>query len=638
MAFDVEEYAKSRLRSQERPTPTAPTVGQPMDVESYVKGRLASKEYGEQVGKQAMETERSMGGAIRQAPPRFPTGSVAGSIALPALALAGGPVSTAAGIGLGLLGSGLGEGIQQTYERIKGLPAPETSLESAREIGKQMGAQGAGDIALRGVGRLAQAIRRPMTPEAQKASEFLTDRALRLKNAHQPLYAPKPSQKLQHPMVLPSEATDSVLLDIAHNLAEGGAGGAGIMMAYKTKFRDPIIDKIGETIFDQFGKRVHPDEAGEAIVHAVQGNLNAAKAPAEVIYSGLERVVPKMPFVDIRPIKQSLVSKASTGEELKGFAADISGQSLAQDIQAMPDFLTYKAAKDLRTSLLAKAEGWKVENKSARSIGMAKSAAASLRQSIANDLGKIDPNFKMWWLDANRIYATAKDKFDNRLIRRIMPKALESFGSDPEKLVSSVQRLGPTGLRRIHEAVDEPTWRKFQNVTAQSLIGKSLIDGKVNGNKLHDLMFGKEGFGRARMLEIYPASVVRDMESFADALKVIQTPSASAIGTVGVQLLQFGALADLVTGTTGLSRTDIGVLTLPPVLGYIMTRPNLSKLFTRAIQQPATNGLAWSTLGKIAASIPNYYLMQPSRQQAPTEPAQPRQPTSMNIRPFALRE
>jgi hypothetical protein len=79
-----------------------------------------------------------------------------------------GPVATATA------GGAAGESYRQLLSRAMGLPAPETSLEAAKQIGIEGGIQGASEVAGMGLGAAARPVLRPLGRGLAKVGEAVT--------------------------------------------------------------------------------------------------------------------------------------------------------------------------------------------------------------------------------------------------------------------------------------------------------------------------------------------------------------------------------------------------------------------------------------------------------------------------------
>ena len=142
---------------------------------------------------------------------RLPIGEVAGGMTGNVL---GAPLGPATSVGLGSLGSGGGEAIQQVIEHATGSQfAPQTSEQAAKQIGTAMAYGTAADLGGRTIGAIGQRVlapfRKTIIPEAAQTIQFLKQRV-----------SPTPAgDQVRKQPLLPAEATESRALDIFENVS-----------------------------------------------------------------------------------------------------------------------------------------------------------------------------------------------------------------------------------------------------------------------------------------------------------------------------------------------------------------------------------------------------------------------------------
>ena len=236
------------------------------EYQAYLKTKQQSTAFNVEEAYRAHLRDKAQGGSIRQAPKEAPfsVGGVVGGIA-------GGVAAGPAGAVLGAAG---GEAAQQLIERAAGSPdAPATTGEAAQRIAQEGAAMGVGEGIGRGLIFLADKLGKPlvghMLPEAIEAERYFAG-------------------KTDKPVLLPAEGTDTRILDVLHNVAEYSVLGGGAIKEFKRN-RDTFFGQLANEIVGRYGKKMTDIEIGRSVVDTVKLNLEAARKPAQMIYTMIER-------------------------------------------------------------------------------------------------------------------------------------------------------------------------------------------------------------------------------------------------------------------------------------------------------------------------------------------------------------
>lgn len=246
--------------------------------EAYKRTQQQRGEFGLQQQFEAFKKEQAAGGAIRAAPreANLPIGAVVGGVTGAVLPVPGGAA----------IGTLIGESAQQLVEQAIGSEAaPQTGFEAAQrllqetlfgEIGQRVG-QGGGWL----IQRLGLPFAGRLTPEGKEAAKFVAG-------------------KTQQPVFLPSELTDTRILDVLQNVSEFSLLGGGAIKTFKDN-RDRFFQGLADDIINRHGPRMSDVDAGRAVVDAAKRNLEVSTFPAKMIYQAIEAdAAPDLAMVPIR--------------------------------------------------------------------------------------------------------------------------------------------------------------------------------------------------------------------------------------------------------------------------------------------------------------------------------------------------
>lgn len=509
---------------------------------------------------QPIRTGLTVGGGI--------VGGIAGTaVAGPGAGILGKMVGAATGTALGAGGA---EAWYQVSQHLMNDPdVPKTSKEAATEIAKAGLTEAAwevsGQTATRLVGKALKPFAKKVTPEAQKVMDWL-------------------GKKIK-PSLLPSEASDSRILDVMQNVSEGSILGGGKLKEFKAN-RQEVFDDLADDIIGMFGKKIEPDQVGELFVDAIDNRNRVFRAAADTLYNNATELA-EGTKVSTSKLKDFVKPYVDIGEELHGIEAANAGDDLVSAIIGLPDDLSIDAAKNLRSRLLSKIDEFKVINKNAPVIGKAKKLVETLDNQIDKSLSgdALDA-----WREANRFYKTQSEKFNSALIRRLVKKGIE----DPEGIAKAIFKpRNITTIKKIKTALTPKEWESMQSYYIQALFKQgSDIDGVVQGQKVINRMVGKPtSMGHATLKEIFKPEQLKEIFNFADALKVAQKRQSEGLGKMWIQLAQGSAVVTVAAaGAMGEPEIAAGagaILFGPVVLSRMLVNPSMAKYLTRGFNIPA---------------------------------------------------
>ena len=510
-------------------------------------------------------------------------------------ALAGSPSGPWGMIAGAIIGGAAGEATEQLGKHIfYPESAPKTSAEAAREIGYAGLRQGAyeagGQVVTRAAGKMLAPFARTVLPDAQIAKQTLDK------------YMPVDKKwfglvKRKSPTLLPHEVTENRTLDILYNITEGSLIGGKNISKFKVN-RINAITGMMDDLVDQFGRKAEPDAVGEAFVLAVENRLETQKLISKPLYETVENMAGNIP-VNMSSLKSYLSPLADISKEIGGIESHNAGDDLVKAVLELKDNISFQAAKDLRSRLISKVDEFSITNKKAPAIGKAKALISKLDSAIESSLSRYNPEALKIWREANSIYRSGSEKYNNQFIRRLIKKADPDLGGEPESIVKAIFKPGSiSNIRRVKTAVDPETFRQMQSWYMQDVIRKSVSEkGILSGSKFYEKLFGKTGMGEQTLKEMFNPEQLKNIRNIAKTLKIVTDKQAEGTGKMFIQLSQAGAAVGMITGK--FKAASLFLLGSPGVLSRIMLSPRGNKLLTTGFKLPPGSPQFMTTMARI---------------------------------------
>lgn len=535
---------------------------------------------------------------------------------------AGGLLAAKRSTPIGMVASGAGgaglEAMRQMLQAQQGMPeAPQTSTEAAKRIGGAGVRGAAGEFAGRKIFNLLSKFAAPfkgaVTEEGRTAIDLVGGRGV----------------------VTPGEATNTRMLDVLENVAEGSFFGGGRIAATKKNTKnilsntvDDLVSSIGpqtdrkqlrsmisdtlasgketfETISRGWYKGLDKlvPSTTETITERVNtGILDAAGNP---IYKAVSKEVQKGP-VDIRSIKKMASSFKSLAE--KGGLGE--GATEFSKIIQKGDNLTFTEAKELRTSLFTLADSPELVGKVplAKFTQLAGAVDNAMEKAARKAGGSAWEDFR----NISEAYKSGSGHFRDRLIRDLTKKDADLV---VDTLLTTREPISIEHARKIITAGDQTLWPKVQNAFMGRVINeaKDPITGELSAKKALIALSDFEKSGAAK--EFFPKGETEAIKKALGGLHAIQEKVTEGTGRIAIQLMQAGALAGALTGGVGFIFTgDMGtsagagistgglvILGGPAAIGRLLTNPTTAKWLSTGFTLGPGTREATKFLGRLSA-------------------------------------
>ena len=519
-------------------------------------------------------------------------------------------------------------------EPIEGLP------ELALDVG-EAGAIGTASEILGGFGlsrlhNLIHPFSRKVKGEAQQAWEFIKSRGM------------------QHRIHLTmDEATESKALDIVRNIIEGSMT-TEKFQTWKAG-RDTALNEMAQGIANQFSKELGPEDLGMAILEILNGeasNLRLARIPAEGLYDQIEKqfapktrqVLEEVPSaagllqpggrqatrtvartareyelqIPTKPMKDFAEPLREIAEEINTTLGENAGDALLADVLAFSDTISFPAAREFRSRLIATSDTFTLINKRAPALGKIKQLTGILDETIATRLEATDAGAYELWRTAGSLYKQAEKTFNNKLVRSLILKGDPELGgalADPTTMVEQLIRpRTPTRTKRLRQTItgvgtqlgegmskeeaqqaqarNLGIWAKVRGWFVRSLLEKATnkSTGTLDARAFNGVLYGPQGYGEPTIQAVLGRKGAERLKEFSNLLNTIQERPAGGTGKMLIQLTQGGAVIQLLSTVfyRGLeaSLTAPGIILLTPwALSKWFMSASASRTINRAIQE-----------------------------------------------------
>lgn len=510
----------------------------------------------------------------------------------------GAAIGGVAGAGLGAFG---GEGINLLTEQVKSLfgsgQGPSAS-EAVSRLGQSANAGMIGEV-------LGQAGFQVLTPVMRRLAAPLRNK--QATHANEALTEFPASEGA----VLPSEISESRLLNIAENIAEGSIlGGSRIAQVKQT--RETLAEQKVLDVLNTLGERVGKRTSGRGVHAARATAIKQFRANEKAAYGAFEEVASDVPVAT---------------PSLNKYLAELRGETQT----ALLPNAGYEAAN--RISKMAIESGPEVQKLMLGGVDVAKNLSektlalipqaskpsttvtATQFQQTISDLGKLvrglersakmDPSrYNAQLGTAKRVLALAKE--DMRTSLAVKPVAAEAYEAAtqlsyegnkrlfndtmldlakkaPEKIVGRLMRPdNSSAIDLVREAVGPealgPIQREAADLLIQRKVGSNTISWTATAKKIQSM-------GEETLSAMFPDGQAKRIQDFAQLMVKLQNRPAQGIGRVGILLTQWGAVAGVMSGT--FTAPSMGVLLTPPILSRIMASPTGLKWLTIGLKNPA---------------------------------------------------
>ena len=537
-------------------------------------------------------------------------------------------------------GGGIGETGQQAYQALTDSPyAPENLSESMQRVFEAGGEEALYDLVgstlFKGIGLAWKAVRPKPTKGIEEIQQVLGTHGGRLSAA---------------------QMTDNSIIQTIEGLSEAAWGGRRLreLRAMNDEAIKRYTGEYVSSIADQATRDLTDEGLGRLFINTVEGGRSAHSVTAEAMYSGLDdlfrtqtrriprytekatglvdeagkpitRVETKLVTQRVKPVGTGKIKRVTKQimdiqEEIGGATLGDYGGTVIKKIDSMGDSITFRAAQELRSGLLANIrtlEGQVGEANTKRVFGLM-SDAIDESIEIAAKKSK-NPELIESWRQANNFWKKGKTLMNNEFISKLMNKNPEAIGDTVFSIgnvtqIKEARRALRAAAKYTKGTPDEvsfsKTWKRMQKGYLQNLIGKvsDPQTGELSIRKLRSHFV--KGTPQNRTLNnAFTKEQRNSLEFFVKAAETAQKRPEGAgtfmvtVGQAGLVLAAVGAVGGEVFGMEEIPTKELATFTLSPmVMARLLTNPKTARLIARGINMKTGGQQAGAVLAKIMAA------------------------------------
>lgn len=510
-----------------------------------------------------------------------------------------------AGAATGAVG---GEAIQMGLERLgswfgltKDAPAP-TLPEAAGRLGS------AAQTAMMGEA-LGQGGAKVLTKVAEKVAAPARSRLSLY--AREALAEFPPESKA----ILPSEVSESRLLNIAENMAEGSIFGGGAVSKVKATRQGIATSRVGEAV-ESLGPAVTKRAAGQQAQAARTAAVKVFRAEEDAAWNAF-RATEAQTLPAVTPNLDAFIAQQSGREA--GHILPNAGAEAARRIAAMGESAGEMEAilMPARSRSLISGLSPEVQQQVMKQAGQTVPAQASSTgltvaqfQRTVSDLGKMtraleesartDPSkYNAQYGLAKKVLQLARADLEESIASAPAAKAaydhatsitrlgnerlfneqvMKMAGEAPERLTRLLLRPdNSTMIEAVEAAVGKEAMDPLRRRAMQTLVRPDARTGEINWGQLAQRF---QAMGDDTLSALFPGGHAEEIQRLSRLMLNLQRQPAGTLGKVGIFLTQWGPFAGALTGT------------LPPSAGLTLGAPYvMSKIMA------SPGGVRWLTTG-----------------------------------------
>lgn len=500
---------------------------------------------------------------------------------------AGGPTIVgipALGIAGAAYGAAVGETEQVVLEKAVGLPTGPPVPRVLREGALGAASEFGGGLVTRGLAKAAAPFAKKVTVEGLEAMRTMGGK------------------------VLPAQATESRVLDIAQNVAEASLFGGGSVKAFK-EAQDTIVEGLVNQEIAKYGGRTTGEDAGDAFVKGLTGQIQSFHQYARTLYAKVDQLAHglQVPTADLKTWAAQELQRRSAVPALSGDTS----LSILKQITQLADHIPFEEAQVIRSQALAKGRAVFGDPDRAVIRGITDQITKFTDTAMETTARAAGPAVEQAWRGANQFTRDGYAKFETDFLSGLLTEK-------PDAVAKALLRNNsPILIREARKAVPARAWQPVQAALATQLAEKAtnvetgVISGKAMLTQLKTL--------GASVKEVFPTTA-DEVRRLARVLSTVQQAQGEGTGRMYIQLAQAGATVGIAT-TSYLDNPQkaaaAGLIILGPVaLAKIMTSPRGIRWLTTGLTAPQGSEMAI----RAASNLATFLAAGPADDQGPPVP------------------
>jgi len=451
-----------------------------------------------------------------------------------------------------------------------------------------------------------------------------------------------------------AQMTDNSIIQTLEGLSEAAWGGGRLRTL--REMNDEAIKRYTanfvSSLSDQATRDLTDEGIGRLFINTIEGGRSAHSLTADSMFGGLDdlfrtrttkipryteqatglvdeagqpitRVQTEMVEQTIQPVSTASAKKIvndilKVQEEIKGATLGEYGGTVIKRISEMGDNISFKAAQELRSGLLANLrtlEGQVGEGNTRRIFGK---LAKALDESIEGAAMKTgDAEVIASWRKANNFWKQGKTLMDNDFIAKLMQSNPEAIGDTVFSIGNVTQikeaRRALRAAAKYTKDTANPinfsqTWKQMQKGYLETLLGKVAdpTTGELSIRKLRTHFV--KGTPQNRTMNHAFTKEQRDSIKFfiGAAEKAQKRPQGAGtfMVTVGQAGLILGAVSGELFGMEEVPTKEIAAFTLSPaILARVLADPKGARLIARGMHMKTGGQQSGAVMAKIMALV-----------------------------------
>jgi len=342
----------------------------------------------------------------------------------------------------------------------------------------------------------------------------------------------------------------------------------------------------------------------------------------------IETIVPPVPTEGIKKIVNRVLKLQG---ELSGATMGDYGAKIVNSLSKISDEgLSFAAAQELRSSLLANLRGVGGKLGEGKTKGLMKQLVSAIDEAIETGAKKTgNTEFINSWQSANKFWREGKDVLETKVLSTLLKKDPEKIGETifsvgnvtkikaarkaVQKAVEYSQGAGTKGLTKAQakeaEMVFSTTWKKMQAGYLTSIIGK-VANPETGELSIRTLKkFFQPGTKHNRTLkEAFTKSQRDGLKEFVDSVAIMQSRPKSA-GKFMVTVQQANLVMTAYSGyhfaqDGEIPYGEISLFTITPfILSKLLINPRYAKLISRGSKMKVGQRGYGAVTAKIMAAV-----------------------------------
>jgi hypothetical protein len=395
----------------------------------------------------------------------------------------------------------------------------------------------------------------------------------------------------------PMQATDSWSAATMENIAGKSLFGSAPLRAHRAS-QDVAMDDAVRELVNNIGRGTFsPEEIGATVKAAIEKKGGLFREWERSVWAEVDKLSPDKALVDVTKLRKWAQEKLKSTAQARALVPAIAGGKEAGDTSAstivkaleqfasLPDRISFSTSTELISSMSAMTRGKAGEVLNQKHAGILRDMNRRLNLDV-DEAGKVlatgsDTNLKQAYDFARSFSKEWQETFNNKLVNTLAE-------AEPQKVADILFRPKQiTSIREARKAMSAGAFQRVKGAFVESIFASG--DAAKIAKKLgsYDDATLREIFGKGEELT--------DIQNLAKTIELVQKKPVGAPGGVAIQLMQPGAVVQLVGGfalAQGFPKTAAAIVLAPPAMAKVFASPTGAKWLTTGFKVGAKTEMA----------------------------------------------